>query len=182
MTRRKPFQAPPAVVTPSFAAEPGPACERWEAARQQPNAFIITGANVTSYWTCEAIAMDMPGDIFAFKEHGIPSRSAKAAQAVAFQQGFGLVAGPLDETGHSVVAVLWRRPARGQEEPCLTEEGKRARQLRRLLIVKVDLPSGLQVTVLSAYCWSGANDRGLLRDRSKRPSHGRQDGGRCQAQ
>ena len=75
--------------------------EMWEAARQQPDAFIITGANVTSYWTCEAIAMDMPGDIFAFKEHGIPSRSAEAAQAVAYQQGFGLVAGPLDETGRA---------------------------------------------------------------------------------
>ena len=68
-----------------------------DVARQQHDTFIITGASVPSYWTFFAIAQDMLGDIFAIQEHGSPSRSAEAAQAVAYQQGIGLVAGPFGQ-------------------------------------------------------------------------------------
>ena len=83
------------------------------------------------------------------QEHGIQERGVDAAQAVAHQHGFTLVAGPQDETGLSGVAVLARRPSRAQEDECRSEEGRNARALGRLLIVRVDLPSGMQVVIIT---------------------------------
>jgi exonuclease III len=108
----------------------------------------------------------MTGDVIVVQEHGIQAHSMGAAHAVAHQHGFALVAGPQDETGHSGVAVLARAPTKAQEDECCSEEGRNARALGRLLVVRVDLPHGLQVIVITAYCWSGSSDRGLLRDRS----------------
>ena len=41
-----------------------------------------------------------------------------------------------------------------------------ARHAGRLIIVRVDLPSGLQMSVVSTYGWAGASDRGVLPDRT----------------
>ena len=62
-----------------------------------------------------------------------------------------------------------RSPGRGPEDLCLSEEGSQARHSGRLIIVRVDMPSGMQVTVISAYRWSGAFDSGLLRESTNSP-------------
>ncbi|WP_353239700.1 hypothetical protein, partial [Limnohabitans sp.] len=139
---------------------------KWDSLAVKGSTFQVSCVNITSFWSSLATIGGMHSDIIAVQEHGILERSREAAQAVAFQQGFTLVAGPLDETGHSGVAVLVRAPARAQEDPCRSEEGRSARDLGRLLIVRVDLPMGVQVAVISLYCWSGSSDRGLLQVRS----------------
>ena len=142
--------APPTVVTQPWAdAAPDVSSDAWAAAASEQGMFCITGANITSFWSTLAVLKGLQGDILALQEHGIPERSLDAAQAVAHQHGFTLVAGPQDETGHSGVAVLTRRPARAQEDECRSEEGRNARALGRLLIVRVDMPSGIPVIIIT---------------------------------
>ena len=62
--------------------------------------------------------------------------------------------------------MLTRLPARAQEDKCVTEEGLQARDNGRLLVARVDLPSVMQLSVISAYGWSGSADREMLRGRT----------------
>ena len=102
----------------------------------------------------------------AVQEHGISAQQQGAAKAVAFKKGFELIVGPLHETGHAGVGVMVRRPGRAHEIPCISEEGRQARQQGRLIIARVDTARGLEVIIISAYCWNGAAERGNLRDKT----------------
>ena len=139
---------------------------RWGKESSFADRGIIVSANVTNFWTFLSTIDNMKGSVFANQEHGILQRNMEAAQATAFKRGYQLVAGPLDDTGHSGVAVLSRLPARAQEDKCVTEEGLQARDNGRLIVARVDLPSGMQLSVISAYGWSGSADRDMLRDRT----------------
>ncbi|MFM7980247.1 MAG: hypothetical protein ACKPKO_13110, partial [Candidatus Fonsibacter sp.] len=129
---------------PSRVDAPDPPGENGGSVQLGLDVFCISCVNVTSFWTALATLVGMPGAVIAIQEHGIQAQSMGAAQATAHQQGFTLVAGPQDETGHSGVAVLARAPARLQEDACCSIEGLNARDLGRLLVARADLPCGQQ--------------------------------------
>ena len=48
----------------------------------------------------------------------------------------------------------------------ISEEGRQAKAQGRLIICRVDTAKGYEAVLVSAYCWSGGNDKGHLRDRT----------------
>ena len=89
-----------------------------------------------------------------------------AAATIAAKNGYELLAGPLDETDHSGVGVLIKKPGRSQDMSYISEEGRQARAQGRLFICRVDTAKGYEAILVSVYCWSGGNDKGHLRDRT----------------
>ncbi|WP_353239704.1 hypothetical protein, partial [Limnohabitans sp.] len=82
------------------------------------------------------------------------------------KHGYELLAGPLDESDHSGVGILVKKPGRCQELAYISEEGRQARQQGRFFMARVDTAKGYEAVLMSVYCWSGGNERGPLRDRT----------------
>ena len=135
---------------------PGPL---WSATLAEQEHTIIAGGNITNFWSFLASAAHLDGDVYIVQEHGIRQPQLGAAATIAAKNGFELLAGPLDETDHSGVGVLIKKPGRGQEMPYISEEGRQARAQGRLIICRVDTAKGYEAVLVSVYCWSGGTTK-----------------------